>query len=145
VFEPRQCVLIGTTNQECYLRDPTGGRRFWPVKVVSIARRDQLWAEAVHHYRKGAKWWPDGEFERAQIQAQQEARFDEDAWTDVIREHLHGVPRTTVMRVAVALGFTNDRLGTRDQRRISGILRRLDWVQERDEAGRWWAPKPACA
>lgn len=53
---PRQSVFIGTVNEGEYLKDPTGNRRFWPVKVgmcdvEGIKRdREQFFAEAVFIY-----------------------------------------------------------------------------------------------
>ena len=59
VTVPRRFVLAGTTNESRYLRDPTGNRRYWPVRVSGVnidglhAARDQLIAEALARYRSG--------------------------------------------------------------------------------------------
>lgn len=54
----RSTVIVGTTNEETFLGDPTGSRRFWILRIKSVidtkllrAQRDQLWAEAVHLYQ----------------------------------------------------------------------------------------------
>ena len=63
----RQCVFFGTTNTYDFLKDLTGGRRFWPVDVrpehkekdiwsdLTREEIDQLWAEAVHMFKSGEK------------------------------------------------------------------------------------------
>jgi predicted P-loop ATPase len=145
VIEPRQCVFIGTTNQDAYLRDETGGRRFWPVKCGDIEidglteARDQLFAEAVNAYRRGVHWWPDRAFEREHMEPEQDARFEVDAWNDPTVRHLQTVVRVTIPDIAVnALGLQLSRLGVPEQKRIASILRRLGWVQRRNRNERWW-------
>jgi predicted P-loop ATPase len=149
VTEPRQCVFIGTTNKEAYLRDETGGRRFWPVKVGKIdvnglaADRDQLFAEAVHLYRGGEPWWPDRDFEREHITPQQDARYEADAWQEMIEVFLERQSKVTVGQVAKeALFIEAAKIGTADQRRISAIMERLNWRRQPvDWQGkRWWSP-----
>ena len=143
VVEPRQCLLIGTTNRSVYLRDETGGRRFWPVRVGRIDRerlrvdRDQLLAEAVLAYRRGDRWWPDADFEVRHIQPQQEERLEVDAWEQPIIDWLQIRTRVTVAEVArSAIGLPPDRIGTAAQRRIGNILQRLGWRSTRDHNGR---------
>jgi predicted P-loop ATPase len=134
VIEPRQCLFVGTTNRDAYLRDETGGRRFWPVSVLkadteSLQRdRDQLFAEAVILYHRKQKWWPDDEFEREHIKPQQDARFEVDAWEGPVGEYIETMSSIYLIDVArVGLGITTERLGTAEQRRIAAILKRLGW------------------
>jgi predicted P-loop ATPase len=136
VVEPRQCVFVGTTNQPVYLRDETGGRRFWPLKVGFIDAealkrdRDQLLAEAVTLYRAGVPWWPDAEFERDQIMPEQSSRFEADAWDEPITEYLRGKADATILEISRdALYITTNKISTTDQRRIRAILIREGWVE----------------
>lgn len=147
VIELRQCVFVGTTNRDAYLRDETGGRRFWPVragqiKLDALAQdRDQLFAEAVAQYRQGARWWPDKDFERTHIVPEQSARYEADAWEETIAAFLDKYAKVTVGQVArEALGIETPRISTHDQRRIAAALEQLGWKRSaKDWAGtRWW-------
>jgi Virulence-associated protein E len=157
VIEPRQCLFIGTTNKDTYLRDETGGRRFWPIKAGDIKidllkkDRDQLFAEAVKGYKDSEHWWPNKKFEQEHIKPEQDARYEADAWEESIQKYLtdhdsvgHPPPiRVTIGMVALALGFeAPNKIGTADQRRIAAVLTNLGWTREakKDREGkRWWS------
>ena len=153
VTEPRQCLLIATTNQPSYLHDETGARRFWPVKVGTIdlpglrEARDQLFAEAVHLYRAGEPWWPERQFETTHIAPQQAARYEEDAWEGAIEAWLGAAEQSeteyTITEIARgAISMTLEKLGTREQRRIRRVLMQLGWTQlpSRKHGRKWLRP-----
>jgi predicted P-loop ATPase len=149
VIEPRQCVFVGTTNKSTYLRDETGARRFWPVKVGRIDiealrhDRDQLFAEAVQRYRAGERWWPDAAFESEHIRPAQDDRFEADPWEEAIATYATRLPRVRVVDVACdALFLEKAKVGTAEQRRISAVLIKLGWKSKRDEKGRWYVRPP---
>jgi predicted P-loop ATPase len=151
VIEPRQCVFVGTTNQDSYLRDPTGGRRFWPVKTgvegaIDLdglaADRDQLFAEAVHGYRQGDQWWPDQQFENEFIKPEQAARYEGDPlWEDKIRQHVSGRTRVTTAEIATdCLLIPAQHMTPSHALRIAAVLKELGWVSKRSMRERYWTP-----
>ena len=92
---PRQCVFAGSVNPEGgYLKDATGGRRFWPIRCGTIdlealaCDRDQLWAEAVARYRAGEPWWLETRNPTELAEEEQLDRYQGDAWDDPIRDYL---------------------------------------------------------
>ncbi len=88
---PRTTLFVGTTDQDEYLNDPAGNRRYWPVRVTqcdfdAVERdRDQLWAEAVfmHHF-DAENLWLEGDAAQ-QVQAIHSMRRIEDE-NDVLIE-----------------------------------------------------------
>ncbi len=60
ITKPRRTVYVGTTNEETFLQDDTGNRRYWCVRCVGkldldriVQDRAQLFAEAKVAYLKG--------------------------------------------------------------------------------------------
>jgi predicted P-loop ATPase len=168
--EPRQCVIIISTNESIYLYDPSGNRRYWPVKIGTIdlealkRDRDQLWAEAKARYNKGEHWWPDREFERQYILPEQEARYQEDPWTEEIAGYLDRPQRVSILdggkpnqkegpppdRITIgelawhALHLEAKDMDRKKSDRIARILITLGWTRGPKVKGqqRWLRPQP---
>ena len=95
---PRQCVFFGTTNSENgYLRDITGNRRFWNVKVTGRGKYKpwemdaetvkQVWAETVLYARAGEKLYLPAELESYAKEEQRDA-MEQDDREGFVREYL---------------------------------------------------------
>ena len=95
---PRQCVFFGSTNVADFLRDTTGGRRFWPVDIDVLPRkksvvddlpreRDQLWAEAVARYHQKEPLFLSGEVEQSALDIQESHR-ETDPWEGMLLDFI---------------------------------------------------------
>lgn len=152
---PRQSIFVGTTNADTYLMDPTGGRRFLPVKCthanVQYVRdlREQLFAEAIVLFDQGFRWW---DFPLEHAQREQDQRYVEDSWVEPIVRWLSGIGNDSQFPDDLERGEWDDESGKRpvlaatttdimlralsievskhtrqDQMRVGQIMRRLQW------------------
>lgn len=93
---PRRTVLGGTTNPEQFLKDTTGERRYWPFHVAQEidldaleSVRDQLFAEAVHRYRAGERWWNEIDEEEQIFDPEREPFSQVDPWVDKLSGYVN--------------------------------------------------------
>ncbi|MFM1991324.1 MAG: hypothetical protein RJA99_4281 [Pseudomonadota bacterium] len=149
---PRQVVFAGTTNQWEWLRDPTGGRRFWPIEVTEVnlmglaAVRDQLFAEASVEYRKGSPCYPDRDQQRTLFDPQQLARQQSEGYVDALHDWVYSRTADFSLAEAAADGLKIDYSKlTRDvQTRVGNALKALGCtrVERRNGMVRFWYRPP---
>ncbi|MBX3634021.1 MAG: hypothetical protein KF683_01260 [Rubrivivax sp.] len=157
---PRQVVFIGTTNEDHYLTDTTGNRRFWPVRLTRRVdldwfqeHRDQLFAEALHYLDAGERFHPTHREQTELFDAQQQQRqvesaiqaaalrylYDENQKTD-----LHGANGSLISEITAGellsrLGVSLDKQTHVLLRQVTAALRHAGWVRFRSSrADRPW-------
>ncbi|NTX17730.1 DNA primase [Myxococcus sp. CA056] len=149
VKSPRRCVFVGTTNEDDYLRDPTGHRRFWPVKCSHIDTealtrdRDQIWAEAVVRFRQGESWWlTSEEAAGAEQQAALRAENSGDSRKEVILKWILEMPAdkrpndVTILHVGVeAFSLHPAQVDPRISREIGAALKALHFTRGQRRMG----------
>jgi predicted P-loop ATPase len=142
VESPRQCVFAGTVNHSTYLRDETGGRRFWPIAcgridVDALVRdRDQLWAEAKARFDAGAVWWLETAELVQMATDQQIDRYEGDPWEEVIGPWLETRTDVSISEVLAKCLEKAQALWTQaDKNRAARCLRALGWARYRERHG----------
>lgn len=134
---PRRGIMIGTTNDDQYLKDETGNRRFWPVATGAIdlesiaAERDQLWAEASAREAKGEgitlspRLWPAAAVEQGK-------RVAADPWQEAL-EHVQGWAHNGREMIATStllgdvLNIPGGQYDTIKAKRLARAMKALGW------------------
>jgi len=136
----RDFIFCGTTNQEQFLADKTGNRRYWVVdihKKINIKAieglRDELWSAIKNLYFQGITgtkingtpdyvdnlWWLDEQQdELARLNIQGSEQYD--TWEDDVMGYMKSVRLSSITEIKKALGYTDNRA---TDMRIAGILK----------------------
>ena len=139
---PRHFVVFGTTNSQYYLKDSTGNRRFWPVRVEQFdipalkRDRDQLWAEAAHAESQGESIRLDPKLYEV-AGTQQERRRVDDPWEQAIHEILSdeltgSVPCADIWKI---VNVSIDRRTAYENQRLGEVMRRLGFERKKVNHG----------
>lgn len=157
---PRQNVFAGSTNQWEWNKDPTGGRRFWPIEVAVdeidlagfAAERDQLFAEALVRYEAGEHYWPSKAEQKALFDPVQLKREAAEPLVDALHDWVleqydpsgNPKPFSAADAIMEGLHLKADKL-TRDMSTRIGIaLRKLGCtrIEKRNGMVRYWYVPP---
>lgn len=144
---PRQCVFAGTTNADGYLKDHTGGRRFWPIRCQKILLdmlakdREQLFSEALGLYKSGAPWYDvPADLAAAEVE---DRTIEVDAWLTHIDAWLETAETTinpiTIFRVLnECLGIEISKITPYTQHRASRVLSYLGYKRKKTKKLRFY-------
>ncbi|MBN3924014.1 VapE domain-containing protein [Nostoc sp. NMS4] len=141
---PRRSILVGTTNEQEILADPTGSRRFWVIPVKGMipveqvaAERDSLWAAAYALYKSGEKWNLTSAQEELVEELNKEFQVV-DPWLEKIQEYIEYKNSVTRSELFNLLEIEVSRQNSWDSKRINAVMIQLGWETERVRSSGAW-------
>lgn len=136
---PRPSIFVGSVNNDSFLRDETGSRRYWVIEVNRKpdlkqlqANRDAIWKAAVLAHR-AAELPMLSDKHQAASDAQNSGYEYEDAWLALVSTWASGAisPFDTATAIIGAGLRHKDKINPADARRVADCLRRLGFEQDK--------------
>ena len=157
---PRRLVFFGTTNQDEFLADPTGNRRFLPIRIGTIdvdkiaADRNLLWAEGAVLFAANGVDFAEAEKLANSIHAEHTIS---DPWAEIVETWLFAVdpisgeipakaPFITSIDVLMdCLGMDAKAISKAHEMRIAAVLKQIGYFRKKLRFGREvkWAFVPS--
>jgi predicted P-loop ATPase len=155
---PRQSIFVGSVNDDRFLRDSTGSRRFWVVELhqaPDLARvrseRDAIWKAAVIAFRSGEL--PMLSPANQLLSSEQNGAYEqEDPWEAMLSAWAPTVPDpfTSAEALTGSGCRAKDQISKQDEMRVAEALKSLGFVQDKNphlvkgvRARRWKSTQPA--
>jgi predicted P-loop ATPase len=136
---PRTVIFVATSETDEYLQDSRGVRRYWPLRCAEIdtaglaAVRDQLFAEAIMEFKRGATWH---EMPAEETRNEQEARQELDPWMDRIAQFCASREKVVVTEVLdLCLEIETQKRTRIEQMRVAKCLQRLGLICKLERVG----------
>lgn len=137
---PRPSIIVGTTNFEEILADPTGNRRFWVVPIetdfIPLSQLagdcDRIWAAATHAFKRGEKWTLPPELRQQAIEENANYALS-DPWQNAISEYLQerdSVTSSEVLTNAIRLDLDKQTRGA--EMRVANLIKTEGWAATRE-------------
>lgn len=146
----RPSIIVGSTNENEFLSDPTGNRRYWviPSTIRSIPldklqrERDRIWGAAYHAYQSGERWVLPQEMMMV-AQADASNYIFSDPWEAPINDYCQGRNMVTSTEVlANALFLDIKAMDKKAELRVTAILKSGGWAASRrsvnGKRARYW-------
>lgn len=148
----RPSIIVGTTNFNEFLADPTGNRRFWVVPVNKewiplddlAGDRDRIWAAATHAFMRGESWTLPTEMKQQAMEAGSEYELS-DPWEEAVLSYVADKQKVTATDIlSHAIGLDLDRQDRASQMRVTNLLKVNGWTTSRQVVHgkrlRFWIP-----